>query len=152
MKTMWNKFSRARIITANSDINYLRELYDSFRVSGMNINELEWFVWIDDSEKASLVQSKLNCSLFSKKHFGLFNRIKDKALRAKWEKKANAIMVFGEIPEQLKKILRASKGSYICSINENLSFASINLATDKTDGSDQVYFVKNTLDKISTYE
>jgi hypothetical protein len=152
MKTLWEDLGQVRVVTANGNIDYLAELYHALRVSGININEVEWFVWEDDPERQKQIQVKLNCGIFSKKQFGLFNRIKNKDLRSKWDRKCSVIMVFGELPESLKKVLKSKRDAVIYAINENLSFAKVNLTSAHQNGGEQVQFLKDTLEKITKYD
>ncbi len=149
MGNIWDQIRRVKIVVQSEDITYLSGLLTGMKNLGMNVNEIELVVWAENEERKGFITSKIRSLVLSKKDFNFLGNIKDKDLKARLGSKSDLLLMIGEFPQKLMKIVPLKTAHFSCSLNQMSSFADMSLQTDKKDGEEQVYFLGNTLKKIS---
>lgn len=149
MTSIWDQIRRVKVLVQSEDLNYLSGLLSGLKDLGMNVNEVELIVWSDDEKRKSIISSKIRSLVLSGKDLNFFGKVKDKDLKARINSGADLLLLIGELPQKLRKIVPLKTARYSCSLNQMSSFADMNLSTDKTSGEDQIEFLGKTLKKIS---
>ncbi len=149
MSDVWTQIKRVRILIQSEDIDYLNSLVLGVKDLGLNVNELDLIVWVEDEELKKIIASKVRCVTISAKDFNWLGNLKNDKQKTILSADKDLTLLIGKIPRKFVKLIGFKRSKFVCSLNENSSFAQINLETEKQNGREQLSFLKDTLSKIA---
>lgn len=149
MSNLWDSIKSIKIVLSTSSQSYIDELILGCKQIGINPNEVLVINYLDDPKKIGLLDnSKSNCILLTKKEFSFFGGFKSAQIEKTVTSRKDLIFLISEINVKIVKKITFKQSAFISSLNENRSFAQLNLSTDRKNGVDQMELLKNTLSKI----
>lgn len=149
MGKLWDSIKSIKFVLSSSSQSYIDELMQGCKQIGINPNEILMINYLEDVKNLGhLDNSKSNQIILSKKEFSFFGGFKSAQIEKTVSSRKDLIILVGEIIPKIVKKTTSKQSSFICSLNENRSFAHLNLTTERKNGVDQMELIKSTLSKI----
>lgn len=149
MSKLWDSIKSIKFVLSSSSQSYIDELIQGCKQIGINPNEVLLINYVEDVKSLNVLDnSKANQIVLSKKEFSFFGGFKSAQIEKTVGSRKDLIILVGEIIPKIVKKTTSKQSSFICSLNENRSFAHLNLTTERKNGVDQMELIKSTLSKI----
>lgn len=146
----WDKLATALILfpyETIADTEKLEVLIDEFLP---HLKSREIVLFTDSKINRDVVSRSLSSvKIYSEKDFNLFGKTKNTEVLNVFQKKYDAVILFGTLPKKASKLLKQLIVKQKIGVNSENKNMEIMLNTNSSEPSEMLNFVKNILSKIN---